>query len=176
MKLRADKDNINLYIMSRDFKNMSKDFKRMTNEIKDFIVDDFPYIVATESEKHFKASFDNQGFTDKFLTKWKIRDVDSNPSKYSAKERQKSKGRAILIGHHSGDRLRDSIYTRTSATQVDIIAPKPYAEVHNKGGRAGRNLAALIPKRQYIGKSQELDSAIEIKTDKEISKIINKYG
>jgi len=150
---------------------MEKDFERMVREIREFNRDDFPIIVATEAENHFKKSFDNQGFTDQALLKWKPRDVDLHPEKYSKRERAKSQGRAILIGHNSGDHLRDSIHSIRSQSQVIITSNKAYANIHNKGGQAGRNLSATIPQRQFAAHSAVLDLKVKRKLDIHINKI-----
>ena len=152
---------------------MLQDFNRMHAAIKDFMRDDLPDIVAVEAEKHFKASFDNQGFTDVALQKWKARDVDTHPEKYSRRERERSTGRAILIGHNSGDHLRDSIHTQISAGRVLVIAPKVYAQIHNEGGITGRNHASTMPKRQFMGPSHQLNNKIKSKIDRTLNTIFN---
>ena len=150
---------------------MEKDFERIKLQMAEFVQNDFPVIVAVEAENHFKASFDNQGFTDQVLQKWKPRDVDLHPEKYSEKERAKSQGRAILIGHNSGDHLRDSIHSIRSQSQVIITSNKAYANIHNKGGQAGRNLSATIPQRQFAAHSAVLDLLVKRKLDRRIIKI-----
>ena len=151
---------------------MAKDFKLMERELTNFVTNDFPVIVAAEAEKHFKQSFDNHGFTDQVLAPWKPRDITRNPSKYSKKQIAQDAGRAILIGHGSGNHLRDSIHSGTAPGAVTIIVPKVYAQIHNEGGNAGRKLAATIPKRQFIGRSAVLDAHIKRKVDKHITKIL----
>lgn len=161
--------------MSRnDINKMKEDFERMERELNQFVEKDFPIIVAVEAENHYKRSFDNQGFTDTTLVKWKSRDVDTNPQKYSRRERERSAGRAILIGHGSGDHMRDSIYTTHTSARVDIMIPKPYAQVHNEGGQAGRNLSATIPQRQFVGKSAVLNEAIKKKVELRINQIFKR--
>lgn len=159
--------------MSRDFKYMMQDFNRIHAAIKDFMRDDLPDIVAVEAENHFKASFDNQGFTDVALQEWKARDVETQPEKYSRKARERSAGRAVLIGHNSGDHLRDSLHTQISKGRVLVIAPKVYAQIHNEGGQTGRNHAATMPKRQFMGPSRQLDGKIKSKIDRTLNTIFN---
>lgn len=157
--------------MSRDIKHMANDMMRIQREVREFVSSDYPTIIAVEAENHFKRSFDNQGFTDTVLQKWKVRDVDTNPQNYSKKQIAQSKSRAILIGNNSGDKLRDSIHTIISPSHITITSNKAYAQIHNEGGKAGRNLSANIPKRQFIGHSTVLNLNIKRKVDRTMNQI-----
>jgi len=57
---------------------------------------------------------------------------------------------------------------------VRIINEVPYAAVHNEGLRAGRGKGFTMPKRQFIGKSAELEVKATNIMDSELRKILIK--
>lgn len=160
------------------------DLFKQLRQIEKLIQRDIPRIVKNEGLKHFTESWDKQGFTDQNLVKWKEREP---PEKLTKKKKQTSKtytkwaakneGRALLISNRNdtqGGHLKDSITARVSGGQLVIFATdKPYAEIHNSGGMAGRGLKAKIPKRQFMGESETLFRNIEKKIDKRIKEILN---
>jgi phage virion morphogenesis protein len=68
-----------------------------------------------------------------------------------ARKAKQRKIRKIL--QQDGD-LRGGINYQASRRGVAIGSPSPYAAIHQLGGRAGRNRAANIPARPYLGLSQ----------------------
>jgi len=126
-----------------------------------------PTIVKVEAIKHFEESFDNQGFTDKNLVKWKARKKPRSP-----KAQREHSGRALMISHKNqtkGTHLKDSFKGEVVGTKVIISTDKPYAEVHNEGGKAGRGKGFTMTARPFMGPSQALDNKIETKLDKEMN-------
>lgn len=63
---------------------------------------------------------------------------------------------ALKILHNRGH-LRSGIHHRASADGVEIGSADVYARIHQFGGKAGRNHAATIPARPFLG----LDAADE---------------
>ncbi len=158
-----------------------------------FIVHDLPRIAKIEGLNHFEESWDNQGFTDKNLKKWQPRKPPANywnkrtrkykkgtsqrlkKNKTRAKWERKNKGRNILISHRTetkGGHLKDSLTADISGFSITFGSDKPYAGIHNTGGKAGRGLKAEIPQRQFLGYSEILMKKIE----KEVEKELKKFG
>lgn len=102
------------------YKGKPYDFGRLGKNL-DRVKKQLPPVLSEIAIQHFKDSFQNQGFTDRKLEKWKDRSPDAP-----------RKNRAILID--SGD-LRNSIHPDTVTFVKTIIASdKPYAQIHNEGG------------------------------------------
>jgi hypothetical protein len=102
----------------------------------------------------FNASFKNQGFTDNGFQPWKPRKKEQRRVFLGSKRRFKSnapENRAILIKSGRLWRGNDAMIL---PGVVRFFNRTLYAEVHNNGGRAGRRLAALIPRRRFMGRSQ----------------------
>jgi phage gpG-like protein len=134
-------------------------------------------MAAVEAAAHFRNSFDNEGFTDKVLKKWKERAY--NPPNRSR--------RKTLTGTR---RLRRSIRISTyNSTLGRVVAGSgvAYAKIHNEGGEITitakmrrffwaqyketgvdyfKNMALrtgdkiVMPKRQYMGDSRKLNNKI----------------
>lgn len=139
-----------------------KDLIDKLEKVKQYLENDLKDDVGIQAKNHFKKSFRDEGFTDKSLTKWK-----------EVKRRQgdlkgaKSK-RKILTGETK--QLHDSIDYRTTGSGVEIVSDVVYAQIHNEGGKAGRNGSATIPKRQFIGESDTLNKNITTEIEVEITK------
>lgn len=58
--------------------------------------------------------------------------------------------------------LGNSMTVQLSAdgTEVQVGTNTPYANIHQFGGRAGRNLASLIPARPFLGIDDEQEDVI----------------
>ncbi len=69
--------------------------------------------------------------------------------------------------------LSDSLEHKVTSNGVSITSDVVYAEIHNEGGKAGRNKAAEIPKRQFVGKSDTLNKNLETEIESDLTKILN---
>lgn len=164
---------------------MAPDFIRFTTALKNKIVDILPTVIAVEGQKHFEQSFSNQGFTDKGIRKWKRRQFNGNKnlkkggrSKAYTEFQRKDKGRAILVGHQGdthGTHLKDSIRATQTPEKVIFSTDKEYAQVHNEGGHAGRGGGFEMPQRQFMGPSEELNSKIDEKIEREMDKFFDNF-
>lgn len=140
-----------------------KDLIDKLTKVQEYIENDLKDEVGILAKNFFKKSFRDEGFTDKKVTKWT-----------EVKRRQDKTGRGagasrkILTGETKA--LQDSIEYNTTRDGVEITSDVVYAQIHNEGGKAGRNGSATIPKRQFIGESDELNRQF---TD-EITKVIDK--
>jgi len=105
-----------------------------------------PTKLANEAKNHFLQSFRDGGFTDRSLSKWKPRKVNT----------KNNIGRGILV--KTGN-LRRSIKVRYVSFDKVIIGSYglDYAATHNYG----LNVRGFkMPKRQFIGYSGKLNRQI----------------
>lgn len=159
-----------------------RDIIRQAKELQEFMDNDLLDIIEVEGLNHFEESFDNEGFTDSSLVKWKPRKTKDKRGRDITKYRtnkvgkkgslnsygRKNEGRAILTGHSTGgNKLRNSLKAKQVNSGVEFSTDKEYAEVHNEG-------KGDMPKRQFIGKSKKLDKKIIKKANKRLDKIFKK--
>jgi phage gpG-like protein len=96
------------------------DLTRRLQMVKHYIQFDVLEVLGIESVKHFKRNFQQEGFDG---TKWETRKSKRSGSTNSQK---------ILT--FSGE-LSESIDYRIEGNSVIISSDKPYAQIHNEGGR-----------------------------------------
>lgn len=159
----------------------ANDFQSNLKAVKKLFSGDLQRIIAIEGKNHFEQSWDNQGFTDSSLAKWDRRKSpqkkfrkDGKALKSYKKWSSKDKGRAILVSHRSdtkGGHLKDSIRSEIRGTKVIFSTDKPYARVHNEGGKSGRGSGFTMPPRRFMGNSQQLNDKIIDKITREFDKI-----
>ncbi len=108
-------------------------------------------LIGNEAKNHFVLNFRKGGFEDKTVETWK-------PRKPNAK---RNLGRALLV--NTGDLRRSIIRGNLSKTalSVTIKTDLKYAKVHNFGERAGRGKGFMMPKRQFIGDSYNLNEKVK---------------
>lgn len=159
---------------------LKEKFPQKLQEIKDFIEDDAKDIAGTEAVEFYKESFDNEGATDKQLSKWadvKRRDPNSPWHGHSGQTGKKNKLRetAKILQGETGELKDATTYTKT-ATGVRISNDKPYAAVHNFGGKAyvyGKKSFQMIA-RPFIYRSEQLNAQIRRELIEEIKTILTK--
>jgi len=169
--------------MAKKITALPGDLLNLSNQVKNRIADIVPRVIAAEGQRHFEMSWQNQGFTDNTLSKWRKRQFnqkryrkDRAPTAAYKKFQAKDRGRAILVSHQTdtkGTHLKDSIRTTWDRNKVEFATDKVYAQVHNEGGHAGRGKGFEMPQRQFMGPSEALDKAIEAKLDREITKMLD---
>lgn len=116
------------------------------------------------AKDRFQNNFLLGGFLDGGLHKWKV-------SKRIGKIKgAKGKYKTLMSGRNH---LYNSIEYTVSDAEVVIRNSVPYAAVHNDGLRAGRGKGFQMPRRQFIGESQELTADIEEMIETELTKILN---
>ena len=85
-----------------------------------------------------------------------------------------------LTGARSGTREPESIYrVESGGGDVKVVfgTSVPYANIHERGGQAGRNLSVTIPGRPYLGPALELESGNVVNLfDLEIQKLADEVG
>lgn len=163
-----------------DIKDFAKRFPEKMRKVREFTNGDaIKDILGVEAVNHFKQSFANEGFTDEVLNPWKDvkrRDPQSKWYGHSGQTGKKSTERMsakILTGETR--ELQNAITYRRIENGVRVSNEKPYASVHNYGGRAkiyGKK-EFQMPKRQFIGPSAIMVTAIKAKIKKEFVRILN---
>ena len=122
------------------------------SHIIDIILDD----IKIELDDEFRRNFERKGFFEK---KWQP--VKKDPKIGSLMLRTSE--------------LRNSIQSSRQGFRLVWRSDVPYASIHNEGGKAGRNLSATIPQRQFIGTSPETEAIITEIVDEHLPRSINEF-
>ena len=167
----------------KDIRQLATDLARHQRELGSYIHSKAPRIVGNMGVDHFRENFDQQGFVNNGVQPWPERKTDT--------------GRRILTGETR--ELENSIEYQASSGRVSWGSEVPYASIHNRGGKtkaheirarrgkalkfAGRggdvyrrkvnHPGSNIPKRQFIGHSQELIDKIDQRLERDITSILN---
>lgn len=121
-----------------------------------FVRNDIKTIVGVEAVKDAKQNFKDGGFAGK---EWEKR---------KSKNRKGKKDTKPLTD--SGD-LGDSIDWEADFNGVKVGSDLDYAQVHNEGLKAGRGNGFQMPKRQFLGETKRMNSAVKNKIDRELNKL-----
>jgi phage gpG-like protein len=138
---------------------------------------ELPVLLANQAQNYFTETFTKGGIGDE---KWKEvnrRTPDTNEYKYPKFKGLQRRTSPILSG--AGWRIRGGELRRRVARsivnaqwqQIRLVVDLPYAEIHNKGGQAGRNHATTIPARPFIKQTRELGVMQERTIKKTMDKI-----
>ncbi|CAL2108194.1 conserved hypothetical protein [Tenacibaculum sp. 190524A02b] len=156
--------------------------KKQAVELSEFMENEALQIIEVETLNHIEESYENEGFTDESLVKWKPRKTTDKRGKDKTRYRtnrrgkqgdltrfgKKNKDRKTLTGHGSGgNKLRHSWHAEKGNGSVHFANDKEYAEAHNEG-------TDKLPKRKQAGKSKVLDQAIKKRIDNNINKILKR--
>ncbi len=98
------------------------------------------------TEDRFAEEKDPQG------NKWKPLSQATKKQKEKLVARGKIAGMEIL--HREGF-LETSIFPESGKDFSGLYSSSVYAAIHNRGGKAGRNRAVTIPKREFMGFAKE---------------------
>ena len=143
-------------------------------EIQQCVSRTMPVKAGRMAKEHFQENFLLGGFVDGGLQEWKPakrlgeKDDEGNIITAPAKG-AKGKYKTLMSSRNN---LYDSIEYAVSDAEVVIENDVEYAAVHNEGLHAGRGKGFTMPKRQFIGESEELDEAINEMIEKELTKIL----
>lgn len=145
--------------------NFSIDLQKLTDKARAFIADDLPVVVGKTAVDLFTENFQNEGFKDGDIQKWK---------EVRRRENPRAKGamgiRKILTGI-TGD-LGRSLKYAPGVAEVKITSDLPYAQAQNEGTTtAGRGNNTTIPARKFMGDSKDITEAIAKELDKFFSRI-----
>lgn len=131
--------------------------KKISQKLKDFHVqmNKMRYDMKQHALKHTEKAFNDEGWTDRTLIKWK-------PLKRK-RERPYTNNKIL---NRTGA-LKASIKARANSNResfnVTIYSNKIYADIHNWGqrGKACGKYPFKMPKRQFMGYSKVLDNKLE---------------
>lgn len=161
-------------------KGLSEALKQKANNIKGYLSNGALDVIEVEVLNSVEESFDNEGFTDSSLKKWKRRTTINKKGQNITRYRtnkvgrrgdlnsygRKTKGRAILTGHDSGgNKLRVSYRASRFGGGVRFATDKVYAKRHNEGLDG-------MPQRKHIGASASTDKRVLKKMNTRIDKIM----
>lgn len=124
--------------------------------------------VGNTAKNFFVENFRKQGFDDKTVQRWKPRKRTTYRTKSGRIVNDTT--RAILV--KTGDLRRSIIRVpNRAAMSVKIQTDLIYAKVHNEGLRAGRGKGFIMPKRQFIGDSYNLNEKVKAVIVKRLDKV-----
>ena len=158
-----------------------KELQKLLDKAAEEIPEQTMKIVEVVGLNFIKKNFQDEGFNDNGLTKWAERKTTDREGRDLTRHKRTTKrggagsltkfgreniGRAILTGHNTGgDKLRNSFKARREKLKVFFYTYKDYAQYHNEG-------KGSLPKRQFIGKSADLERKIENKLKKILDKLL----
>lgn len=156
------------------------DLQELLNTAANAIPKDTLIVMEAEGLDFIADNFEKEGFdTGAGTNKWAKRKTTDKRGRDNTRYRtgrvgkagslnkygRNIKGRAILVGHNTGgNKLKNSFDARRDAHSVTFYTYKPYAQRHNEGLKG-------MPKRQFMGKSPELDQRIA----KKLKSILDKH-
>ena len=178
---------------------MGADFSAIVkrlNGLEKVLKQDAKHIIGVEAVNHFTENFDKQSFEGKKWKEVKRRDSssvwsgfkygsktakpDNHPSRKGSSRKYKPRKSGAITNYSptatktpilssQKSELENSIKYKTTGNRVIVYSDKPYADVHNEGGKIKvfGKATATVPKRQFIGNSRALQQRI-------INKIIKK--
>lgn len=141
---------------------------RLQKEFKELFEKYAPTIAGKTAVSYFKKNFQNEAWG---RVKWTEVKRRTDPHVKGAKATRK-----ILTGETS-DLARSIEIKSISNGQVVIwtspsaFSKEPYGRVHNEGLRAGRGKGFIIPKRQFMGESEELNALIISEIERKLKQI-----
>lgn len=154
--------------------------KRLESEFKELFEKNAPTIAGKAAVAYFKKNFQNEAWGRVAWKEVQRRTAGTNANKYAAKHHPARTTRKILTGD-TGDLGRSIEIKSVSNGQVVIwTAPnafgskEPYGRVHNEGLRAGRGKGFVMPKRQFMGESDELNALIVSEIERKLKQIASR--
>ena len=175
-----------------DAKEIQRRVERVKTDIEREVRDRLPRKVGITAVNHFKRNFRDAGWRDGGLKPWKT----------TRRQQGKGKDSQYLPLHSRREHLsRSTQYKVTGPGEVTVSNPVPYAWVHNygfdgtvrvgahkrkilkKGRKRARRYAVRaysrhmrIPRRQFMGRSRELNERITELVNETIERIRRKIS
>lgn len=158
----------------------ASEIQRLETEFKELFANYAPTIAGKTAVSYFKKNFQNEAWGRVSWKEVQRRTAGTNANKYAAKHHPARTSRKILTGD-TGDLARSIEIKSVSNGQVVIwTAPnafaskEPYGRVHNEGLRAGRGKGFIMPKRQFMGPSDELNKLIISEINRKLNQIASR--
>jgi len=147
-----------------------KELQRLQKEFGEFYNRYAPQIAGNVAVSYFKKNFQNEAWG---RVKWQEVKRRQNPKTKGARATRK-----ILTGN-TGDLGRSIEIKSAENGKVEIWtnpsefthSKEPYGRVHNEGLRSGRGSGFIMPKRQFMGESEELNKMIIDKLETKLKSI-----
>ncbi len=140
-------------------------------------------LLSNQAQNYFLRSFKNQGFDGQAWENVKRREEGTPEYKYPKTKGLQRRSQPILTGagwKKRGGTLRRAVSNMARTAEIDnnrfrMIVDLPYAAIHNEGGegKAFGKYPFTMPRRQFIGQTQELTTMQRGQIDKTIKKIWN---
>lgn len=131
-----------------------------------------PLQIGNMGTRHFRRSFEDQGFTDERFEKWQKPQrliPGTSAYKYPKKNAATRHARGILVQRgFLRNAVQNSLRTFTWEN-ISWEVSLPYAEVHNEGLEMKNG--KKMPQRKFIGESKVLLKAIQDKIINELNKL-----
>lgn len=159
-----------------------EEFKRiidgMRRKAPEFIDRSGPRIAGTMAVSAFKRNFQTESFGGKKWPEVKRR-IPGEPANRHAERRHPARAARPILTGDTGDLGRSIELKRAGGGEATVwTAPsafgskEPYGAVHNEGLRAGRGKGFVMPKRQFIGRTDELDDMIAEELERQLGRLI----
>lgn len=157
-----------------------QEIKRLESEFKELFEKNAPTIAGKAAVSYFKKNFQNEAWGRVAWKEVQRRIPGTKANKYAAKHHKARTKRKILAGD-TGDLGRSIEIKSVQKGQVVIwTAPnafeskEPYGRVHNEGLRAGRGKGFVMPKRQFMGESEQLNTLIISELERKLKQIASR--
>ena len=154
-----------------------KEIGRLKDEFKELFDKYGPTIAGKTAVSYFKKNFQNEAWGRVKWTEVQRRTPGTAAFRTAARNHPARTTRKILTGD-TGDLGRSIEVKAVSKGQVVVwTAPsaftskEPYGRVHNDGLRAGRGKGFIMPKRQFMGESEELNALIISELERKLKQI-----
>lgn len=161
---------------------------------KHYLENDVYEVVGIEAVKHFKQNFQEEGFVDKGVNKWAARTTkrtgSTNSQKVLSKTSELSESIDYSVAKPSVIIKTDKPYAQIHNEGGEIVVTskmkKYFWAMHHQAKEAGDTDLAdhwkgmalakkiVMPKRQFIGDSEDLNNKIEAKIERDLTKILKR--
>jgi len=150
---------------------LNKQLAGISVELKQWIDNDAPRIFGKTAVDIYERNFQREGFQNNGLQPWQ----EVKRRQEGTRAKGAAGARKILSG--SG-KLGSSFKYQAGIGEVRIYNDArsasgfPYGRVHNEGATdAGRNRSVVIPKRQIIGESAELNRLCQFEIERKLKSL-----
>ncbi len=141
----------------------TEQLKQIAVEINDLADNEAPIVAGKTAADFFADNFQRQGFLNQTVSPWA--DVLRRTKPRNTPKGQTAAGRQILFGETRN--LSRSIDYSTGKGKVIVYSDVHYAPYHNQG-------ADKLPKRQFIGDSDQLNKLVIDEIDRKLKNIPKK--
>ena len=145
------------------------------DRVKTYVDSDVPTVIGVEATNEFRENFEKESFDGKKWSDVKRRDPNSPWYGHSGQTGKKSNSRktAKILDGETGE-LKNATTWRREGNRIIISNDKPYAQVHNEGlpAKIYGKTPFIMPKRQFIGATDNLKNKIQDKVTRDITNIL----